>query len=118
MEKVKFLQSVKTMLDASGFSIEDLAELYGVKIVLPEMKSDAPERGSLVFDSEGNFRYGVVYEGNVVSFKPLEGQKVLGICFENKVITLKDAPQKMSWPEAKAYCQQMMTEGKKMTPGS
>lgn len=48
MEKVKFLQSVKTMLDASGFSIEDLAELYGVKIVLPEMKSDAPERGSLV----------------------------------------------------------------------
>lgn len=118
MEKVKFLQSVKTMLDASGFSVEDLAELYGVKIVLPEMKSDAPERGSLVFDSEGNFRYGVVYEGNVVSFKPLEGQKVLGICFENKVITLKDAPQKMSWPEAKAYCQQMMTEGKKMTPGS
>ena len=119
MEKEKFLQSIKETLEAAGFSVDDLVQYCAEKEVpaVNAVASDISVVGVSSKENEERFPFEVMYEGMVRSWVPLEGKKLLGVIFENHLITLHNSPREIPWREAVKYCREIKIEGHACSAG-
>lgn len=125
MEKGVFLRAVNVFLTQCGISLSDLAQAEKTEnetgILSRERQiSKSVEFGILsdvVFDSDGNFLFDVLYDGGIRSKQFLSDRKPLGVVWGDYVISLKNSSIPMSWDEAVRFCDNRKMNGLGMEPG-
>ena len=105
MNKKEFLQGIKTVLLASGCSLEELAAEMGV--VLNQDKTAVVSKNPEAYDSSGNYKLEVLYQtpnGKLKTFEVLKKWQAIGVVYGDYVILKEAAPVSMTLDNAMKFC--------------
>lgn len=105
MNKKEFLQGIKTVLLASGCTMEELAAEMGIAISQGELavKSKRPD----AYDSSGNYKLEVLYQtpdGILKTVEVLKKWHAIGVVYGGYVILKEAAPVSMTHDNAQKFC--------------
>lgn len=105
MNKKEFLQGIKTVLLASGCTLEELAAEMGIAISQGELAVN-PKRPD-AYDSSGNYKLEVLYQtpdGVLKTIEVLKKWQAIGVVFGGYVILKEAAPVSMTLDNALKFC--------------